>query len=337
MSLLAQMKAKRAAAASSAAARTAAAAPSPQPSSGTGTAAARKASSSNTAQPVPQLSEHAHGPRAPLAPAPVSGGTRSFKSMFPEVARRLKADPSSGAAGSGSGTSAAAPAGPMTALQRVRAMREQKAKKAGASGGSTVPLVVEVSDAPGNANPGKSDAGDFDPGMPSETEQAPASILRPNSTRIAAAEHPRNALYDAAGGIGLSAATPVRCPVRAARYQTSGGASTPRRVIHLELDLSGTTLEGRYSPGDAVGVLCRNEKATVESLCQRLGYEPDARVLLRGVLLGDGTRRQPLPEHLKRAGLRPRVSDLLSLSVDLATPPRKQVIRLLAAHCAVTG
>lgn len=45
--------------------------------------------------------------------------------------------------------------------------------------------------------------------------------------------------------------------------------SSDRRVLHLELDLSGSGM--RYGPGDSVGLLPQNEAKLVEALLKRLG------------------------------------------------------------------
>ena len=53
------------------------------------------------------------------------------------------------------------------------------------------------------------------------------------------------------------------------RYLTA--ATSDRKVLHLELNISGAGLS--YSPGDAIGVLPQNPPELVEGLLQRLGLD----------------------------------------------------------------
>lgn len=99
------------------------------------------------------------------------------------------------------------------------------------------------------------------------------------------------------------------------------------RVVEVELTLSGdrSLQAADVAPGDAIAVVCPNDSAAVDAVL--------ARVL--GAAGVDGTRRvrlvssEPLPSHLPRIGS----ERALLGACDLAAPPRRPLLRLLAEHC----
>ncbi|KAI9484380.1 hypothetical protein BDB00DRAFT_878910 [Zychaea mexicana] len=94
-----------------------------------------------------------------------------------------------------------------------------------------------------------------------------------------------------------------------------------KRTLHVELQVD----EGlEYEPGDAFGVVAPNDESLVEAVLDRLvsstaeGYETLYNVE------GDS-----LPTHLQNSKSVTLV-DLLRYAVDLTTPPRKALLRMLA-------
>lgn len=126
---------------------------------------------------------------------------------------------------------------------------------------------------------------------------------------------------------GFSADAPVSASVRAARYLTAGGATSTRRVAHIELDASGTAIADAWGPGDALGVLCPNPLQEVEGLCRRLGVDPAAKIRL---ISGVGS----LAAHLRRVPDTTTARAALMHCVDVRWPMKKAFVRFLAEHCA---
>lgn len=84
----------------------------------------------------------------------------------------------------------------------------------------------------------------------------------------------------AASNVGKSLEQPLLLPISGARYLTSGGRTSERRVIHMDVSAAGTplSLPGAWCPGDAIGIAVPNEEQQVQALCARLGLHPLARV-----------------------------------------------------------
>jgi sulfite reductase alpha subunit-like flavoprotein len=151
--------------------------------------------------------------------------------------------------------------------------------------------------------------------------------------------------------------------VSRARYLTSGGAASDRRVVHVELDVSGSVLEGAWSPGDAIGVVVPNPADAVAGLCRRLRLQPDARIAITAAAAAGSSSGTPTPtptlpsptpaaaascappsssstlvptwlSALHGPGWAPTVADVLTWAVDVTSPPKKALARLLAEHAA---
>ncbi|KAI9268982.1 hypothetical protein BDA99DRAFT_603175 [Phascolomyces articulosus] len=96
-----------------------------------------------------------------------------------------------------------------------------------------------------------------------------------------------------------------------------------KRTLHVELDI-GDGLE--YEPGDAFGVVAPNDESLVEAVLERLvpstaeGYQTLYNV-----------EGESLPTHLQNSKS-VSLADLLRYVVDLTTPPRKALLRLLAEY-----
>jgi sulfite reductase alpha subunit-like flavoprotein len=129
--------------------------------------------------------------------------------------------------------------------------------------------------------------------------------------------------------VGFSADAPVAATVRAARYLTAGGATSTRRVAHVELDVSGTPISDVWGPGDAIGVLCPNPLTEVERLCKRLQLDPASKVSL-------SSSSGSLASHFNRVPAASSVGTraLLMQCVDIRWPMKKSFVRYLAEHCA---
>ena len=232
--------------------------------------------------------------------------------------------------------------------------------------------------------------------LPSGLDSVPTSPCR------SAAPAPAASGAAAGGGGVMSLLGPGRCldapvpvPVARATYLTSGGASSSRRVVHCELDVSGTVLEGAWSPGDAIGVIAPNPRDLVQWLCARLGLQPGERLAITpaastvaassssncsgGSSIGaEFASRTPLPSpspgtpgfslgpaasggsgegggivtptpspiaapstlvpswltSLHGQGWVPTAADVLTWAVDLTSPPKKALVRLLAEHAS---
>eukprot|EP01138_Halocafeteria_seosinensis_P007958 gb/GECG01008131.1/.p1 GENE.gb/GECG01008131.1/~~gb/GECG01008131.1/.p1 ORF type:complete len:990 (+),score=146.23 gb/GECG01008131.1/:1-2970(+) len=82
------------------------------------------------------------------------------------------------------------------------------------------------------------------------------------------------------GSPGTSFENAVTVPVKHADYLTAGGPTAERRVVHMELDVSGWK-DRAWIPGDAIGVVVPNPRHQVEALCRRLGYSPTQYVTLK--------------------------------------------------------
>ncbi|KAL4447522.1 hypothetical protein ABPG75_004741 [Micractinium tetrahymenae] len=145
-----------------------------------------------------------------------------------------------------------------------------------------------------------------------------------------------------------SAEAPFWAPVIGARYLTTELSGPDRQVLHLELDISGSSM--RYSPGDSLGVLPENDPALVQALLERLGLDGDAVFDVApaeeegeeqdGGAGGGGAQAAAPAAHHHTERLLPHLRApcsarrALARGVDLTGPPRKSLLRLLAEHCA---
>lgn len=121
-----------------------------------------------------------------------------------------------------------------------------------------------------------------------------------------------------------SAEDPFFARLAAARWLTTP-ASGDRKVLHCEFDVRGAG--ARFVPGDSIGVRPCNGPAMVEAVISELGLEaervfrvrPAAGVEATGALLP----HVPAPCSVRRAFLE---------GLDLTSPPRKSLLRLLGEH-----
>lgn len=78
--------------------------------------------------------------------------------------------------------------------------------------------------------------------------------------------------------LGRSIESPLAATVSGARYLTRGGKSSERRVIHMDISVRGTPLEGAWQPGDSIAIITPNNASLCLGLCDRLGVAPNARL-----------------------------------------------------------
>ena len=102
--------------------------------------------------------------------------------------------------------------------------------------------------------------------------------------------------------------------------------SSDRVVIHMSFDVrgAGEALNG-FGPGDSVGVYPTNSDADVDALLLRLGVAGDAVITL--------TPADALP-HVTRGCASVGAAHALRHCVDIAAPPRRALLRVLAEHTA---
>ncbi|RYG43543.1 hypothetical protein EON68_00240, partial [archaeon] len=149
--------------------------------------------------------------------------------------------------------------------------------------------------------------------------------------------------------VGKSADAPVTAVISNARYLTSGGAAAERRVILMELDVSGTQLQGNWNPGDSIGIIVPNEAPAVVALCARLGYAPTTRISISS-LSKTGTQAAPavgastasdavpacgVPTWLREAvGGDASLIDILLWCYDVQQLPKKAFLRMLGDYAS---
>ena len=170
---------------------------------------------------------------------------------------------------------------------------------------------------------------------------------------------------------GYTPDAPFFARLSSARYLTTAKAHEQgRRVVHMELEMSGVSSEAvLYTPGDSIGCFCVNDLDVVQRLVQRLGLRMDDCVDIRCANPADTDSVEqekkappivhtaapspvaraltatplpvaPLSAHApSTAGglshiLTPcSVSDIFLYCVDVATPPKKTFLRMLAEFC----
>lgn len=90
-----------------------------------------------------------------------------------------------------------------------------------------------------------------------------------------------------------------------------------KRTLEVELDIG---KDGHFEPGDAFGVLAPNNEQLVQAILARLNASTDQLYKLDG---------ENLPSHLQKASS-VTLGDLFRYGVDLTSPPRKTLFRMLA-------
>ncbi|ORZ01391.1 hypothetical protein BCR43DRAFT_522243 [Syncephalastrum racemosum] len=97
-----------------------------------------------------------------------------------------------------------------------------------------------------------------------------------------------------------------------------------KRTLHVTLDAP----DCEFEPGDAFGIVAPNDETLVEALLSRLGVSVEHGYKELYAVEGDN-----LPSHLQKMSVF-TLADLLRYGVDLTTPPRKALLRMLADYTA---
>lgn len=113
----------------------------------------------------------------------------------------------------------------------------------------------------------------------------------------------------------------LKAPITAVRCLTTEDAL--KRTLHVELDVK-DQLE--FEPGDAFGVIAPNDESLVEAVIERLGFSTAEGYETLYEVAGES-----LPTHLQKASS-VTLGDLFRYAVDLTTPPRKALLRMLADY-----
>ncbi|KAA0173183.1 hypothetical protein FNF27_05271 [Cafeteria roenbergensis] len=279
-------------------------------------------------------------------PPPAAGGGGGMSLMAQMRARQIKVPAPAPAPAPGPAPAAAAAAAPaaaggmgLLASMRARQVRPPSASAGAAKPGAAAAPTTLPTLTRGVAHP--RETAQWPPAPPTANElltgarhvpRLPSALIAV-SDAAPVAEPSADGAGDSASddseadGLGFSPDLPVTGTVRSARFLTSGGATSSRRVVHMEIDPSGTPLADAWGPGDSIGVLCPNSLSEVEALCDRLGEDPKRKVALSAVA-------GSIPRHLARAGKDASLRQVITWGVDIRGGFKKATIRLLAEHCA---
>ncbi|CAG9463098.1 unnamed protein product [Pedinophyceae sp. YPF-701] len=196
----------------------------------------------------------------------------------------------------------------------ARASAELAGKVLGAEGDTTAWVAPEGVDTAGAPAVGHARIG-----VKYEEDAAAAERVRG-----AEARWPGEETHAAGRGAAYSASEPFWAGVADARLLTS--PTSDRRVLHVAFDIKGSGMDA--APGSAIAVHPVNCKDLVDGLIARLGLDGGAVISLTDA---DGKRADghmlphiPAPCTVRAA---------LARGVDISSPPRKSLLRLLAEHC----
>lgn len=128
-------------------------------------------------------------------------------------------------------------------------------------------------------------------------------------------------------GEEYSASSPYLAPIQEARYLTTE-ASEDRRVIHMQFDLSSSGIE--YAPGDSLGVLPENDPQLVEDLLEQLGFDGKKHFRVSHRHMDGSTPETRALQHIRWPC---SVQSAFMHGVDLTSPPKKSLLRVLAEYC----
>ena len=132
------------------------------------------------------------------------------------------------------------------------------------------------------------------------------------------------------GAAAFTAEEPYLAKVSACDLMTD--PKSDRRVLHVEFDVTGCDAGAMsFQPGDSLGVLPVNDPDLVKGVATRLGLDLDAAFTLQWAegAAPAGSAAPPLP-HVRCPAT---VRDALGHAVDLTSPARKSLLRVLAEAC----
>lgn len=126
------------------------------------------------------------------------------------------------------------------------------------------------------------------------------------------------------GEFGRSPTNPFFSKILQAKYLTADDSE--RRVVQIELDIAGSGI--KYTPGDAIGILCPNPTHIVENMINRLGFHRSTLFSIQAIASSrrGGTIKSQIPSPCT-------IEYALTHCVDLTSIPRKAVVRALANYC----
>ena len=240
----------------------------------------------------------------------VTAGVRSLAELFPGL--RYSRDGASVASAPPSTSSTAAglailPPGVFIPLAEVSAAAKLTPR--------VLPVAWDVQWHPASSAVGQVIA------APHQMHATPSFFVASDDAAVERASTDRHAVADAmnnpvvvkvpqTGASGRTPDSPLEVRVTAARYLTAGGATASRRVVHMEIDVGGTQLEGGWTPGDAIAVLAPNPEELVERLICRFGIHADARISF-----------VPARNAVAAAALTPALHERSSPDTPVITPP----------------
>ena len=126
-----------------------------------------------------------------------------------------------------------------------------------------------------------------------------------------------------------TAAEPYYATISSARYLTTEQCDPDRRVIHMQFDLGASGIT--YAPGDSLGVLPENDPALVDSLIDHLGLDKDACFSVKHKNID--SESTPDTRALQHIRWPCSIRFAFLHGVDLTTPPKKSLLRVLAEYC----
>jgi len=128
-----------------------------------------------------------------------------------------------------------------------------------------------------------------------------------------------------------SASSPYLAPIHEARYLTTK-ESEDRRVVHMQFDLSSSGIQ--YAPGDSLGVLPENDPLLVDQILDRLGIDGKKHFRVSHKNMDGST---PVTKALQHIRWPCSVRSAFLHGVDLTSPPKKSLLRILAEYCSERG
>eukprot|EP00890_Picochlorum_soloecismus_P000985 jgi/Picsp_1/1888/NSC_05354-R1_protein len=131
-------------------------------------------------------------------------------------------------------------------------------------------------------------------------------------------------------GRGYSADDPCNVKLKSAEYLTSEESHKDgRRVIHLEMGIEKSGLQ--YKPGDCIGVFPENDLELVVAVIKHLGLDKDAWFEVKH---RDDSMDTPETKPLQHVKWPCSVESAFLHGLDLTSPPKKSLLRLLAEYCS---
>lgn len=123
---------------------------------------------------------------------------------------------------------------------------------------------------------------------------------------------------------GFSPEAPCFARLERARLLTSPDCKD-RRVVHIELELPPRSMA--FVPGDSFGVYCPNPADAVDRILARLKLDGDT------VITDISALQTPRAGNLSHIVTPCTLREVFTYCVDITSPPRKGMLRMLASKC----